>query len=542
MLKPTSENGDEMNRVTNTRLPRHAGLKSWTWAITLLLGWSVPSHGAKWTPLTNPSPSSAGTMMLLTDGTVMVQGNPFNTWMRLTPSAKGSYADGSWSPLASMSIQRLYFASEVLPNGKVWVLGGEYSGTSLQQNLTNTGEVYDSVSNTWSPIASYPEAYFGDDPSMLLPHGKILAGSIFTNLTYLYDVGTNMWSFAASKVYPDRSDEEGWVKLPIGKVLTYDIFESVDQSGQYAELYDPATNTWTSISPSDGSAGGSIPKLSFGSELGPLLRVRGNGKEGRIFAIGATGHTALYSPSTNTWVPGPDITGMLGGNPASFGAADAPAAVLPSGHVLLAADASPTLGLYKPPTQLFDFDPVANTISPVSPAIPDSNLPNIPSFITRMLVLPTGEVLFSDGSTQLWVYTPGGLADPSSLPVFANLKYSGAGVFTLRGVRMNGPSAGSAYGDDVESDENYPIVRLEDVVGNVFYARTTNWSSTLDGTAVANESVDFTLKPGMAPGSYSIVVSGAGVSSRPRCFTITADQIQGLGSGSNNAITCGGSL
>jgi hypothetical protein len=159
-----------------------------------------------------------------------------------------------------------------------------------------------------------------------------------------------------------------------------------------------------------------------------------------------------------------------------------------------------------------------------------------------MLVLPTGEILFSDGSTQLWVYTPDGLADPSSLPVFANVKYSGAGVFTLRGVRMNGPSAGSAYGDDVESDENYPIVRLEDVVGNVFYARTTNWSSTLDGTAVANESVDFTLKPGMAPGSYSIVVSGAGVSSRPRCFTITADQIQGLGSGSNNAITCGGSL
>jgi hypothetical protein len=38
------------------------------------------------------------------------------------------------------------------------------------------------------------------------------------------------------------------------------------------------------------------------------------------------------------------------------------------------------------------------------------------------------------------------------------VKYGGSGVFTLQGVRMNGPSVGSSYGDDVESDENYPIV------------------------------------------------------------------------------------
>lgn len=532
-----------MNRVTNFVSPRQASFAIATYAVALLLGWSTPSHAAKWTPLSNLSPSSSGTMMLLTDGTVMVQGNPFNTWVRLTPSTKGSYADGTWSPLASMSIQRLYFASHILPNGKVWVLGGEYSGTPLQQNITNTGEVYDPASNTWSPIASHPEANFGDDPSMLLPKGKILAGSIFTNMTYLYDIATNTWSFAASKAYPDRSDEESWAKLPNGKVMTYDIFESVDHSGQYAELYDPATNTWTSVSPSDSSARGSIPKLSsvpLGYELGPLVRVRGHGVEGRIFAIGATGHTALYSPSTNTWAAGPDITGVLGGSSALFGAADAPAAVMPSGHVLLSADASPTLGLFKAPTQLFDFDPVSNTISPVSPAIPDSNLTNAPSFITRMLTLPTGEVLFSDSSQQLWIYTPDGLPEPSWRPVFANVKYSGAGVFTLQGVRMNGPSAGSAYGDDVESDENYPIVRLEDAAGNVFYARTKNWSSTLVGTSVASETVDFTLKPGMAPGNYSIVVSGAGVSSQPRCVSITASQIQGLGSGANNAITCGG--
>jgi len=158
-----------------------------------------------------------------------------------------------------------------------------------------------------------------------------------------------------------------------------------------------------------------------------------------------------------------------------------------------------------------------------------------------MLMLPTGQVLFSDGSVQLWIYTPDGLPDPSSVPVFADMKYSGAGVFTLHGVRMNGPSAGSNFGDDAESDENYPIVRLQDARGNVFYAQTKNWSSTLIGTRVASETVEFTLKPGMAPGNYSLVVSGAGVSSTPRCVKITADQIHGLGSASNNSITCSAS-
>jgi hypothetical protein len=181
---------------------------------TILLGGAVPSGAASWTQLTNVAPDYAGTMLLLTDATVMVQGyTPGNNWMRLTPDRTGSYINGTWSALASMSIPRLYYASHVLPSGKVWLLGGEYSGFGLPPNWTNTGEMYDPVSNTWSPIAPHPEAQFGDDPTMLVRNGKILAGSLTTRNTCLYDIATNTWSFAAAKVYNDQSDEEGWVKL-----------------------------------------------------------------------------------------------------------------------------------------------------------------------------------------------------------------------------------------------------------------------------------------------------------------------------------------
>lgn len=512
-------------------------------ALALIVGWSGSAGAAKWTQLTNLAPSAAGTMLLLTDGTVMVQGNPVDTWMQLTPAANGSYANGTWSSLAPMTLPRLYFASHVLQSGKVWVLGGEYTGTPLAPSWTNTGEVFDPVANSWSPIANHPEANFGDVPSMLMAKGKILTGSLSYNTSYLYDIATDSWSFAAAKVYPDQSNEESWVKLPDNTVLTYDIFESVNRPGQFAELYDQASNKWISVSPSDRTARGVIPPLSsaaLGYELGPLMLVRGHGIDGRVFAIGTNGHTALYSPSRKLWAPGPDIIGTVGGVNGLFGATDAPAAVMPSGHVLLAADASPTLGIFQPPTQLFDFDPVANTISPVSPAIPDPNLAFNPSYVTRMLILPTGEVLFVDGSQQLWIYTPDGKAETSWLPIFAHAQYNGAGVFTVRGVRMNGNSAGSGYGDDAESDENYPIVRFSDAAGNVFYARTTNWSNTGVGRTVANETVDFTLKPGMAPGNYSMVVIGAGIASKPRCVTITADHIGGVGGASNRPINCHG--
>jgi hypothetical protein len=66
--------------------------------------------------------------------------------------------------------------------------------------------------------------------------------------------------------------------------------------------------------------------------------------------MGATGHTALYTPSTNTWAAGPDIMGTLSGNPALFAPDDAPSAILPNGHVIFTADAGPTLGTFSQPT------------------------------------------------------------------------------------------------------------------------------------------------------------------------------------------------
>lgn len=430
----------------------------------------------------------------------------------------------------------------------------------------------------------------GDDPSILLGD-TILVGNLSNSNAFLYNIALDSWTQTGSKVYADQSDEEGWAKLADGSVVTYDLFKSKSTGGSYAEKYNPATGTWSSISPSDGTALGTIPQLSssaLGSELGPIIRLQ----DGRIFCIGATQHTALYNPATNTWSAGPDMMGTLNGIPSPFGGDDSPAAILPNGHVILAADAgasqfkstgdittrsniimnipstailqfgwavsasgipsgstissvdSPSQihinndatattsgvtitfgGTFSLPTQLFDYDPTANTINPVSPAIPDTRLNTSAVYPKRMLVLPTGQVLFSDASSQIWAYTPDGTPNPALRPVINGITYNGGGVFTLTGKQLNGQSAGAAYGDDDQMDTNYPIVRMANFAGKVFYARTTNWSSTGVAGGSTLETVNFTLNPAMPAGIYTVIDSGAGISSVPFILNVTQAEV-----------------
>ena len=151
---------------------------------------------------------------------------------------------------------------------------------------------------------------------------------------------------------------------------------------------------------------------------------------------------------------------------------------------------------------------------------------NHPAFVTRLLVLPTGQVLYANGGHQLWIYTPSPGIDPVVRPIVNGVVYKGGGIFTLTGRRLNGQSSGSSYGDDVESDENYPIIRLQNSTGT-FYARTFNWSTTDVATGSMSETVDFTLPAGLAAGNYALVVSGAGVSGIPLFVNITAGQVAG---------------
>jgi hypothetical protein len=458
-----------------------------------------------WTPLTSPIPDAAGAqaMLLLTDGTVMIQGGSDRAsrqWYRLTPDAAGGYSDGTFSPLAPMGLERLYFASNVLPSGTVLVLGGEYTGPDNSDTLTNSGETYNPLTDSWSAVASFPQSQFGDTPTEVLADGTVLAGYRNGPQTYRYDPSTDTWATAGTKLRSDRSEEETWTLLPGDGVLSYDIFSSLSSGTGHAQRYVGSTDTWVDA--------GTVPvPLSggrSGDELGPAFLL----PDGRVFQIGGNGNTALYTPGADTWAAGPTL-------PNGAAADDAPGAGLPNGHVIFAADTPP----YQGPTQLLDFDPVTGTLSPVPLPAALSAALNQGAFLERMLVLPSGDVLLSDSTRQLWEFTPDGGPSDAWRPSIGSVAPNGDGSFTLTGTQLNGLSEGAGYGDDAEMSSNYPIVRLSAANGTVSFARTYDWVDQVStgGTPV---STRFAIPDGLANGTYTLNVIANGIASAPVPFVV----------------------
>ena len=117
----------------NSNFPRGAPMKSLRAFVPMALLTLATLAGAQtWTPLTHQPTFGAGTALLLTDGTVMVQDAAFtnpNHWWRLKPDSSGSYVNGTWTQLASLpsGYDPLYYASAVLPDGRLVIVGGEYN-------------------------------------------------------------------------------------------------------------------------------------------------------------------------------------------------------------------------------------------------------------------------------------------------------------------------------------------------------------------------------------------------------------------------------
>src|ERR1700737_427465 len=102
-----------------------------------------------WNDLTTQPTFSPSTMLLLTDGTVMVQADNSRAGSLLTPDSQGSYRDGSWTLLPIAKDARRYYASAVLADGRVFVSGGEQSSTQTAGDITTT-EIFDPALRTWS--------------------------------------------------------------------------------------------------------------------------------------------------------------------------------------------------------------------------------------------------------------------------------------------------------------------------------------------------------------------------------------------------------
>lgn len=449
-----------------------------------------------WVPLNNQPPFAANHMLLLTDGTVMVQELASAHWWRLSPDASGSYVDGAWSALAAGPNSPTYYASAIMRDGRVFFAGGEYNG-GAQVDL-DAAQIYDPVANTWTTIATPGWGWVGDAPACTLADGRIIMGSINDTRTAIYDPATNTWVAGPNK--HDKSSEETWTLLPDGTVLSAEVTAS-----PAAEKYDPATNAWIGAGALPAGHGLEL-QTAASIEIGPAILM----PDGRVFAMGASGHNALYTPPASpvlpgTWSAAPDFPADASGNPQR--AFDAPAVLLPNGRVLCIAGPAEASGWAGHPANAFEFDGAAFTAAPTPP-----NAVAKDTWEVRLLLLPTGQVLCSTRDNNIQVYQPDGGPDPAWAPGLVGPPtslYPGQ-VFTLRGTLLNGLSQANSYGDDAQMATNYPIVRIRAASGNVYYCRTSGFSTmgAATGAAVLTATVAVPASVPLGAAEMCVIANG----------------------------------
>ncbi|GAC1565525.1 MAG: hypothetical protein NVS3B17_22800 [Vulcanimicrobiaceae bacterium] len=461
-----------------------------------------------WAPLNNQPTFNASTMLLLTDGTVLCQEISTANWWKMTPDQTGDYVNGTWTSVASGPNAPLYYASAVLRDGRVFVAGGEYNGGVFADLLA--AELYDPVANTWTNLTT-PVGWtaIGDAPSCVLPDGRILVGYINGTQTAIYDPVTNAWSAAANK--GDVSSEETWTLLPDETIVANQCANHPN-----AEKYVIAADKWLSagVTTSDLVEASSI-------EIGPGLLL----PDGRLFSIGATGHTALYTfppiaSQVGTWTAGPDFPVVAG---LQLGAKDAPGCLLPNGRVLCAVGpVNGVKGDYLGPTSFFEFDPTTSMLSAVADPPTSTSIP----YEGRMLLLPSGQVLFTNGSRNVQVYMPDGAPDATWLPTVtsfpASVSSAGSGTYALYGRQLTGLSQAVSYGDDAQMATNYPLVSIRNnATGHVTYCRTSDHSTMSVNTGTVIHSTQFAVPAGIEPGPSELFVTVNGIRSAPQALMVS---------------------
>ena len=518
------------------RLKSSASLLPFFVVLLIASIWPLPAS-AQWTALTNPAPAFLDTCNLLTDGTVVCHEYNSNRWRRLTPDINGSYQNGTWSSIANMpngvdlnfgcnpcTYRPLYFASAVLADGRLVVIGGEYN--NLSAVWTNIGFIYDPVTNSWSTQLTevFGGGQIGDAQGIVIADGTFLLTDITTGNIEALDASTLTFTALNPPGKDDQNNEENWTLLPDGTILTVDAF--IPSS---SEIYDPSSNQWlpavampVNLADCCGAADG----VGNSSEVGPgVLRPDGTVM---AFSGNSLGQNAVYDTATGTWshTAAMDFP-LVSGQTYHFAVADGPASLLPNGNVIVQASPVINGAPFNVPSHFYEWDGTTLTQVADSP-----NAAAFKAYQGRMLLVPTGEVLFTaynqcppcPGGTpaiaDVVLYSNGGAPQDAWRPVITTApdQVTPGTTYPISGTLFTGFSEGAMYGDDSQSATNYPLVRITNIAtGHVFYART-HGHSRMGVVAVGDPTVvttNFDAPAGLEAGPSNLVVVVNGIPSLP---------------------------
>ena len=150
---------------------------------------------------------------------------------------------GTWTAAGSLIGFRESFTATLLPKGKVLVAGGR----GPQTGPLASAHVYDPATGAWTATGSLSEGRYRHTATPLANGTVLVAGGFGANpfgtvfaSAQVYDPATGTWTATGSMIGGRHYHTA--TRLPNGKVL---VAGGLAHAPASAEIYDPATGNWT---------------------------------------------------------------------------------------------------------------------------------------------------------------------------------------------------------------------------------------------------------------------------------------------------------
>lgn len=219
--------------------------------------------------------------------------------------------DNSISVAGPMTIRRWSHTATTLADGRVLVTGGRTASTAATGVVLATAEVYDPATNSWAETAGPMNVARRSHTATLLPNGKVLiaggGNGVSTTTSQaiqsaeLFDPATGTFTLIGNMTQKRSAHsaillDNGTVLLSGGSTLTGTFYPT-----NTAEIYNPATNSFTAVGPMNYPHLAQLPgKLRDGRVVqGSSYYNNTHTSAGGLI----TNESEIYNPATQTFTP-----------------------------------------------------------------------------------------------------------------------------------------------------------------------------------------------------------------------------------------------
>ena len=261
------------------------------------------SNGLWGSPPVMATPREEHTATMLANGQLLVAGG-MNGSGALISGELFDPVKEQWTATGNLNTARYGHTATSLPNGQVLVAAGI---VDLLGNISASAELYDPASRNWTATAGDLNTARSDHTATLLPNGQVLvaAGKDSNHQSSmsaeLYNPASGKWT-ATNNLNTARQKHTATL-LPNGNVLVAGGLDSSFTVSASAELYDPASGKWMATNNLNTARyNHTATLLSNGKVLiaGGSVTVA-NDNSGQLASA------ELYDPASGTWT----VTGSL---------------------------------------------------------------------------------------------------------------------------------------------------------------------------------------------------------------------------------------